>query len=295
MAALARCVADGLTPRLLTIDPEPYSGDRRLTVAGDVVAVLRACEVIRLSDKVAERKRPRLGWAAIAMFVGAFLSVPFGARTSWQLPLIAGFAAGFLVFVIWWNKVRKIDIEDRKLDVVLGTIATFAYELALKRCISVSVDFRDHAKTRATHAGDAEHFEHPWLDLAFTLADGTELQLEGTSHAKRKSRRKRKYTKIGERYHERLRVTLRPPRGHAFAVGTPALPPGVSPCDGLRLRGARLQPAAARFEFSTPDARRWRNRAGWGSSGTAGLLTRQKVVAAISCSYKLASQGVPRS
>src|SRR5690606_37506457 len=139
-----------------------------------------------------------------------------------------GVIAAVLFFVRW--RVKLGDLEDRKLSVVAEVARRLGPEVKAKRPIEAEIDFRAHHKlppkeSTSSWGNGAYAYEHPWLRLSFVLQDGTKAELTGTLHAKRKTRRKRKYTKIKERCYETLTVQLAPPAGRPFAAG--GLPQGL--------------------------------------------------------------------
>ena len=264
-------------PRVARVT-EPKHAEVVLDVEAGVLDVLRRCALLHLADKKAERNKSALGWLAAGFFVVAF--VAFIAKA--VAAVVAAIAIGIVILLVrWW--VDASDVEDRKLDVVSGVLARLGSEIDLDRPVKVHADF--HAYDQTPSVGG--QYEHAWLEMRFVLADGTRVEISATQCAKRKTRSKRKYTKIKDRSVERLVVRLAAPKDKTFAAHAPKNPGRVAA--GLVLRGAQMQPRYAQFQFATAPTVRLRARGGWTASGLDNELDAASVFAAVVSSYRLAA------
>jgi hypothetical protein len=94
------------------------------------------------------------------------------------------------------GRVGSADVEDRKLEVVAGTLRTFGPELKDQRPVKAVAEFsathqRAPLEQVVTGTGffeqRVEHtaYAHWWLSMSFTLADGVTVTVDGSSHANR--------------------------------------------------------------------------------------------------------------
>jgi hypothetical protein len=257
--------------------------------AGPAEALLARCAELAHADKKAEGVANALLATGIAAIVGLVVCFIAAAGTEMVLFVVG---AGLLAVIaigsfIARSVAKRGDLEDRKLAVAEGVVRALAPELKQGRPIEATIDFRAHHELapkaqQGSSAARALAYEHPWLQLSFVLGDGTKVRLVGTLHAKRKTKSKRKYTKVKERCHETLSVELAPPSGRSFtATSVPAVP-----ALGMTLARARVRPNAAELVFRTSAFQRTRLRGGWTTNGDPMLLP-ERVVGALVTSYKL--------
>jgi hypothetical protein len=278
-----------LPPPNVELKAEPLHSDVVLNQEGSLAHIL--AEVVRLhrADKEAEQKKRTLNIIGIILIVVGFLTV-------W---LLVGFLFFIAAGVVYWirSKVGATDVEDRKLEIVSGTLRTFGPELKAKRPVKAVAEFAFHARRppasqQVTGAGFFEQkavqeaFAHWWLSMSFTLMDGVTVTADASTHAKRKSMQKRKYTKIKERFHERLSVKLVPPKGKTFDWGLQNRSWGQQAFAGVTLERAVVRPRYAVFRYRTAPSLRMQVRAGWNGQQLENQLDSRKVVAAIVNAYK---------
>ena len=180
-----------------------------------------------------------------------------------------------------------------------GPLWTFAAELKANRPVKAIADFRSAEKLQPLYhqvAGtglfeqqrERMAWSHHWLILRMTLADGVGVSIDITTQLKRKTARKRKYTKKKDALIERVAIKLTPPKGKAFPTQQRMPPP---PRTGLVLRRAEIRPRAALFVFQTPVMRRVYTRYGWNSMATGvPPLDSAAVATALIHSYKSAAR-----
>ena len=278
-----------LPPPSTEFKAEPLHSDVVLNQEGSLAHILGHVVRLHRADKEAEQKKRTLNLIGIILIVVGFLTV-------W---LLIGFLFFIVAGVVYWirSKVGSTDVEDRKLEIVSGTLRTFGPEFKAKRPIKAVAEFAFHdrkppAFQQVTGAGFFEQkvvqeaFAHWWLSMRFTLMDGVAVTADASTHAKRKSMQKRKYTKIKERFHERLSVKLMPPKGKTFDWGLQNRSWGQQSFAGLTLERAIVRPRYALFRYRTGQSLRVQLRTGWTGQQLENQLDSRKVVAAIVNSYK---------
>ncbi len=278
-----------LPPPNVELKAEPLHSDVVLNQEGTLAHILGHVVHLHRADKEAEQKKRTLNIIGIILIVVGFLTV-------W---LLIGFLFFIAAGVVYWirSKVGATDVEDRKLEVVSGTLRTFGPELKAKRPIKAVAEFAFHARRppasqQVTGTGlfeqkvSQEAFAHWWLSMSFALMDGVTVTADASTHAKRKSMQKRKYTKIKERFHERLSVKLVPPKGKTFDSGLQNRSWGQQTFAGVTLERAVVRPRYAVFRYRTGQSLRMQMRGGWNGQQLENQLDSRKVVAAIVNAYK---------
>jgi hypothetical protein len=278
-----------LPPPNAQLKADPLHSDVVLNQEGSLAQILGQVVHLHRADKEAEQKKRTLNIIGIILIVVGFLTV-------W---LLIGFLFLIAGGIVYWirSKVGATDVEDRKLEIVSGTLRTFGPEFKAKRPIKAVAEFAFHARRppafqQVTGTGlfeqkvSQEAFAHWWLSMSFTLKDGVTVTADASTHAKRKSMQKRKYTKIKERFHERLNVKLVPPKGKTFDSGLQSRTWGQQNFAGITLERAVIRPRYAVFRYRTGQSLRMQMRTGWNGQQLENQLDSRKVVAAIVNSYK---------
>ncbi len=245
-----------------------------LALAAPAEQVLARCDEIHAEDKKAERRKKIVIGVGIAAAIPTFIVTV--AVFDNPFALLVVFFAGFGLAYYIYAKVGAADVEDRKLEVVQSLLTQLGPELRRNRPVKVDVDFSAY-----THSGGS----HEWLKLDLALMDGTGVRVQGVTSFKRKTRAKRKYTKIKDKVRDRLIVTLAPPKGHAFNTGA-QLQTGAR-VGGMTVRRWSVKPRAARVEFETGVMMRVKGRQGWTGVGLEGSLDGRMVLAGIMASYRM--------
>lgn len=279
-----------LPPRASPTETEPSHAEALLSIQSNVPHVLHEAALLHEQDKEAERKKKRANTIAIVLLiVGIFTAV-----------FIIGFVLIVIALIAFWRASRhgKLDLEDRRLEVVTGTLWTFASELKSNRAVKVLADFSGYENQRpVTHETtgtglfqQTQHryvWHHHWLLMRMTLADGTHVSVDAITKVKRKTAQKRKYEKKKDTLVEQLTIRLKPPGGKAFPVQQQL---GPAQLPALQLKRGRITPRHATFVFQTAATRRMRLRGGWMAYNLEWLLDSGKVVSAIIHSYKTAAR-----
>ena len=259
---------------------ELRDANKTVSYSGTPEEIESECEALDALDKHTELAKTMA--IVFGILAGLVTFVGFTSDIVW-LTIVGLGGVGVAVFYVM--TVKDDDIEDRKLFSAREILATLAPELRRGRPVRLDIDFRLY---------DNPSTDGVWMKLAGTLHDGTGVDLRISTHHKRKTRRKRKYTKIKDKLHERLVLTFTPPKGRRF---DPDAQSRIAPAaiSGLSLRGVKVSPKAAELQFSTPAMLRIRARGGWSDSGLTQLIGKREALFAVVAAYRaLAQSGVAK-
>jgi hypothetical protein len=152
--------------------------------------------------------------AAASLFVG-FFGLTLGlAGVLWLVPSLL--LAALVLAVLRWD-TRRSDLDDRKLLAAFRVIRMLQADTPVASEAELHLDFRDYGKGgqktgqrgRWYNSVRSRQYRHEWFRLTGALADGTRYRLAATDAVSRKEKRKRKYTKIRERYSGLIHLQLR--------------------------------------------------------------------------------------
>jgi hypothetical protein len=185
-----------------------------VTFSEPVDALIRRLEAVNAEDDAAERRKKWLVGGIVVSVLLGFFGIPVAAETGfWPMPV--GGLAGLVVCIVLLVRTNRHDLDDRKIEAALRFLTIARADVPAQGVVSLRVDFRDAAvggkpvtEPGATKPG-ANRWEHAWLDVTAPLADGNEVTVSVVSDVIRKSKRKRKYTKVRERIAETLDCTIR--------------------------------------------------------------------------------------
>ena len=232
----------------------------RQELRGSVHALCKRLEQATASDAEAERQARKCGKMAGFGFGGAFLSVflaafgsSFGLVVLWVLPPL-GIAVGVfgLVKYLRWS---KFDLDNRKLGTALRVLQMIEVDTPKDVPMTVVLDLRDYRKGGELRDKQEERisfqlvrtfkYEHQWLEIDGTLADGSSYRLTVTERITRKEKPKRKYTKVREatRAMVGLELSIKPHWGtpeNAAAMLQQQQPPAALRLEKIAVRGRKL-------------------------------------------------------
>jgi hypothetical protein len=260
-----------------------------------VEAQLAKLHALHKKDKATEKRVTVLGWSAVGCIIAGVASFILAGMTGFDA-LLYGIALVPLIvpLMIFRAILKRSDIDDRKLHAARRLLEVLGGDLKPGTPVALKIDFGgyDRSKPVAKAGGffstvkEYQFVKRDWLDLRFTLADGTRVKLTASTHAKRKTKAKRKYTKVKDKISERLNLiftapkgrTLNPAMGHALRQ---RLHRGQ-----MRITTCKVKPRAAMIGFSFGVASRYRGRAGWSSHGLSSLIDGDDTLFAVVRSYK---------
>lgn len=250
----------------------------QLNVAEPLDALRARLDALHAADKAAERKRARIKpwlWVTgIGTFLGFFIVV--------TLVLFVPF-----VILLWMYRNAGLqDVEDRRLDVALHLIESLESELDPKSNVVLDMDFRSYQKTQGRREGAVSIYTQPWMRMGLVLRDGSALQITAATLCKRKSKRKRKYTKTKDKVVEELALDIRPGKGKRMdAQSTGRVAKALArPLPGARLKRCRVRPRGAEVVFATEALVRVEPHSMY--TGRTNLLDANKVLALTVLSYR---------
>lgn len=246
-------------------------------------------------DKSTEKRVKVLGWSAVGCVLFAIASFVLAAVTHVD-ELLVGIAAVPLIVPILIVRAifKRSDIDDRKLHAARRLLEVIAGDLKPGSTVALKIDFGgyDRLKPVSKEGGwfssvkSYQFVKRDWLDLRFTLADGTRVKVTASTHTKRKTKAKRKYTKVKDKISERLNLILTAPKGRTLNPSTAhALRQRLSG-GRTRVTTCKVKPKAAMIGFAFGVASRYRGRAGWSSHGLSSLVDGDATLMAVLKSYK---------
>ncbi|MBI5596219.1 MAG: hypothetical protein HY928_09050 [Elusimicrobia bacterium] len=199
----------------------------RHTLEGTKGILLLRFRTAIAQDKAAEKSYSRQWKIAVLL---ALLAVGLGLsltgrwatkhrhrRARAVVAAIAGASA--LGFLGAWVKAaieKSHDLDDAKLAALKRFLEVAGTDMPKDAPLSVDVDFRGY-KDGGTVVGKegglfssikTYRYRHDWLSLSGSFADGNRFRLQVTDRVTRKEKSKRKYTKVRESRHSRVRLVL---------------------------------------------------------------------------------------
>lgn len=220
-------------------------------------ALIARLEAANAEDEQAERRKKWLVGGIVVGVLCGFFGIPVAAETGfWPMPVLG--LATLVVSIVLLVRTNRHDLDDRKLETALRFLRILRADVPPGDAVSLRIDFRDpeqggRAAVGAAEKPGAKRWEHAWLDVTAPLADGNEVTFAVVADVVRKSKAKRKYTKVRERIAETVEGSI-----HVDGrYGDPA-----AAAERLRLSGAppnlALRRVAAtgprlRFRLETPD------------------------------------------
>lgn len=204
-------------------------GNRQITnLQGTPDQILPQLQVVRSQDAVgdAERRREgtKLGW-----FTGLGCAAIFGSFFLLGIfpPLgVVGMVIGgvLLVFAVIVGRKKsaldKLDLDNDRLALVQEMVQSLTADLRAGRPLALTlchgnaaekgIKTEEHKEgTWLTGTVTTSDFEDDWLRLRGRFSDGSIFRIQVTQETKRKSKPKRKYTKVTDRNREKVQISLR--------------------------------------------------------------------------------------
>ncbi len=170
-------------------------------------------------DREAERKR--VIWTMLTIASAAFTVFCLLKLILSGVPdplvstcLVLG-VAGTVATGIMSAKYRRLDLDNRRYRLTREVMRYLAADMMPGRMLDIKIDFNSYQNQRYQTGGSSAGtlYAVPWLAMKGTLADGNRFRLSVTQIVKRKSRAKRKYTKVREAFREKIQLAIRPRRG----------------------------------------------------------------------------------
>lgn len=228
---------------------------------------------------------------AVAAGFGSLTLMGYAVTEPWAPLAFLSFPVVMVGLLFWRRASAPTEYDGRRAQALLRMSEEIAPDLGKDGRFEVDLDLRGYARTRKLKVDgvskrSAHIFRKDWLQLAFRLRDGTQVQLTGTTMVKRKVKRKRKWTKRRERIQDILRVSTRPKGPGGVPDAAPARADGlVKNVDGLWLQAAKRRPRALELVLKTGSATRATRYGTWSVQGAGSLTTGYKLLMAVLVSY----------
>ena len=272
----------------------PVVFSRKATLA----TIRREIEALHTSDKAAEVKKKKFTHWSMGLIGGAVLTLVVGAMlagvTGLPIPFLAFplFIAGAITLILR-SRAGRCDVDDRKLDVVRAILDTLGPEMHLKRPVGINLDFHGYHRSKPVSknlswGSGTRVFAKRWLHLSFCLLDGTAVAVHATSHVKRKSKAKRKYTKVKDRIVDEIDIYFKLGQGRQLEPDDAAarIRAAIPAATGLTIRAVSGKPRGAHVSLRTAPAMRFSGRGGWSQRDLTRLADGPKVVRALIGAYR---------
>lgn len=258
---------------------KPEHANVQIKISKPATEAIAEIEELNRADKRAEatkaKIKPWLWVLGLGGFFGGFIMLfPF-------LLLIP-----FAFLALKYSRANAHDLDDRRLEVPLQLLRTLVGELSPKANVVLDLDFRGYTKVKKESADGASVYNQEWMRMGLVLSNGGAMQISARTLCKRKSKRKRKYTKHKDKLREELALEIRPPKGTPFnEAQTQRVANALkSPIAQTELRRCRVRPRAAEVTFVTGVA--VHVEPGTGTQNGEALLDAQKVLALTTLGYR---------
>lgn len=211
----------------------------RHTLSGTVRELLARFEQMAVQDRRAERLKKLCVVATVAgVLCGIGALVLSDSAGEVALPLGLGAVAAFVGGLVGYFYFSRFDLPNRRVATALRFLRVIAADTPASETLSVEVDFRDYTvapKTGAADAGGKSSYSLTWLVVTGALADGNRYRVAATEDVARKTKRKRKYTKVRDRIRASVEVQVRlKPTMYGAAAPIVETLRGLPPPAGLR-------------------------------------------------------------
>ncbi len=180
-------------------------------------ALLARLEDAATRDERAE-KNVKIGCGALAVLtIGGFIGLNALVQSTGSRLVYLGLLVVVPVIVFIVRELGH-DVDDRKLAAATELIRFLRTDVPAGQNIQLALDFRDYDKagTKVTDPSQPEvkgvkieKYQQKWLEVRTTLADGTQIDATITDRVSRKSKPKRKYTKVKETFVSDVTLGLR--------------------------------------------------------------------------------------
>ena len=207
----------------------PAAVDRQITnFQGSADEILPQLQVTAARDAVGDEERRKVGnkvgWltgggcvSLIASFFFLGMFPPLGVLLIIACVVLFVFAA---IFGKQKAGLDKLDLDNDRLALAQELLRSLSADLETKRALALTLchgaatekgqKTEEHTEgSWLTGKVTTSDFEDAWLRLGGRLADGSIFRLQVTQETKRKSKPKRKYTKISDRSREKIQLSLR--------------------------------------------------------------------------------------
>lgn len=201
--------------------PKPFAQSGTVSELREALGGLRTYDQEMARQKALWGKRAGWVWLIVGI---AFIGVVVAGMTG-VAPLVALLAVvigvGLVVGIILSVKAGRFareDLDDRRIEVASGLLETVGEDVPPKAAVHIEMSFEpyqqhgqlvDQQTSRNIYPIVESRYKDTWFQAKGRLADGNRFRLEVTQLAKRKEKRKPKYTKANEQLTERIGLMVR--------------------------------------------------------------------------------------
>lgn len=260
---------------------------KEIQITAPVATVLAELDRSAAEEAANARRRSRARWG----IAGSVLSLVVGITSAAAVPPLGSSLVGLglvalMVYIVLYLRYKGPDFADRKRDIARQFFAVLAQDIPWKaRCrVQLNDDgFEKHGQVSEKTGGifsdvKTVAYQDPWSFLAGRLHDGSAFKITITQLVKRKSTRKRKYTKIRERHREKVSLALR--LDPAIYPGLAQLPVqwSGSSVGGMEITRAQMVGNVLHVTAITGIVPRFHGRSGWSDFNVQGLVTGPRLL-----------------
>jgi len=201
--------------------PAPFAQAGTVSQLKEAITALCARDEQVEQQKARWSKKAGIGW--LLVFLG-FIGIIGGGMSGFVPLIVLGalvFVAGLVTGIVCSvraSRLAKEDCEDRRLELAGGLLDTVGQDVPAKASMNLDMSFdayQTHGqlvsedKQGGFYPVTARQYRDNWFQASGRLNDGNRFKLAVTQLAKRKEKRKPKYTKVSEQVYERISLTLR--------------------------------------------------------------------------------------
>jgi hypothetical protein len=278
------------------------------SLAGTPAQVAAQLRVVRAEDMAQDTERAitqrRAGWTFGGGCAGAIATFFLFALLGPFAPVVLAGALGLLVVgivnMVRASRMSEMDLDNERLAFANELIETLAPDFSDKKALALtlrhgdSVRFGIPAATRTEggwltgRVNFSEH-EDTWFSLGGRLQDGSLFKLAVTQVVKRKSKPKRKYTKVTDRCRDEVTLVMRVPQAaypHLDRLQASLQPQRLAQHAGMALtvlqaQGASIRAKAVTTGYCTKQVLRYSRP----ESGVEHRMSAQKVIGLLAFLY----------
>lgn len=270
------------------------------TLRGKLTPLLRRFEEAQASDADAEKRIKKAGCTGGLLLVGGFFgffpaawAADLAGPAVFAVPVAAIVAA--IVFFVKAVKLSKFDLDNRKVDCVVRLLRMLRADTPRDADLTLELDLRpykDGGQKLDEEGGGFGNpkrirYQHAWLTLSGSLADGTRYKLGVTENVARKEKPKRKgRVKVKEQTRGtiQLQLRLKASRYGDAAVIAQQLQQ-LAPRPPLALREVKGSGPSLMASFVTAPHVKITARRGSGETGEENLISSDALLAAMLWAY----------
>jgi hypothetical protein len=267
---------------------------RRVTALRETGPVLaQRLRQVTSADDATESGRRLFAWlsaAFSALAVISFFAFP---------PLALVLLPAAIVCLVVWSRYRAADLDDQRLALATELVDTLAPDISDKTPAALDLRHGDmfqfgrvtnYQKPGSVLGGQVSscECEDIWFSLRGRFRDRTAFRIAAAAVGKRKSKAKRKYTRINDRIREKVTLSLRlqpEEYPHLERLESCIRPDRLNARTGMIVTALQVRPPLVRVTAVTGLRTRQVLRTGRSEAGQEQALTAEKLISVVACVY----------